>query len=138
MMRDWASAIPRWTQAYNKPLVFLFWLAAALIAATLFSWIIPFVPQSLAVYLIVAILWWLRTAWFPDWSPKDVPGVASFPVVSSAIVAALVLWFGCAALYDTYYPYSHVLEFPILVAGLTLAAATSLLLSLWLSPLFLG
>lgn len=135
-MTDWASAISRWTQGDNKPLVFLFWLAVAMIAATLFSWVIPFLPQSLAVYLIVAIFWWLRATWFPNWSPKDVPGVASFPVVSSLIIAGLVLWFGCAALYDTYYPYSHILEFPILIAGLTLTVATLILVSLWLARLY--
>jgi hypothetical protein len=135
-MPDWTSLIARWARGDNKPLVLLFWLAVALIAATLFSWIVPYVPQSLAVYLLVAIFWWLRTAWFPNWSPNDVPGVASFPIVSTAIIAALVLWFGCAALYDTYYHSVPVLEFPTLVAGLALAMATSLLLSLWLARLY--
>jgi hypothetical protein len=135
-MPDWASSFARWTQTEKKPLVFLFWLAIALIAATLVSWIVPYVPQSLAVYLLVVLLWWLRTVWFRHWSPTDVAGAASFPVASSAIIGAIVLWLGSAALYDNYYHTPPILEFPTLVAGLALAVATSLLLSLWLARLY--
>jgi hypothetical protein len=136
MMRDLTAAMTKWDQENGEHLSFLFWLAMALMAATLFSHVIPYVPQTLAVYLIVAIFWWLRTGWFPDRARRDVPGLASFPLVCASIIAALVLWFGCAALYDIYYPYSHLLDFPILVAGLGLVAAISLLFSLWLARLY--
>lgn len=133
-MREFVDSITKWSGANGKQLRFIFWIVAGFIVAIAFSHVVPFLPHTLAVYLLIAAFWKLREEWYPDSAPRNVAGRASFPVICAAVMTLIALWFGNSVMSEI--PFARTQDFPILIAAFSLAATVSILRSLWLARLY--